>query len=116
MKKYPKYLHITDFYSTFVLERKRYYKTIMNAETIIKRTTLNGANWQILVNNHGAALFLENYKKDGFHFSGYWFSSVEEAQAHLDGIDKRVSAPQPAFTPCVIPDDYYGVSGRYYGD
>lgn len=88
----------------------------MKNEMTINRTTLNGANWQIIVDNHGAALYLENYKKDGYHFSGYWFRSLDAAQAHLDEIDERVSAPRTAFTPCEIPSDYYGVAGRYYGD
>lgn len=88
----------------------------VNTEMIINRTTLNGAKWQIVVDNYGAALYLENFKKDGFHFSGYWYKSVEEAQAHLDKIDARCLAPKPEFKPVEIPADYYGVRGMYYGD
>lgn len=87
----------------------------MNDEMIINRTTLNGTKWQIVADKLGAALYMGNYGKDGYHYSGYWFRSIEEAQAHLDEIDERVSRPV-TFTTCTIPADYYGVDGRYYGD
>ena len=88
----------------------------MNTEMIINRTTLNGAKWQIVPSFFGGySLFLENYKKDGYHFSGYSFRTLEEAVAHLDKIDERVKNPIQ-FTPCEIPADYYGVRGMYYGD
>lgn len=87
----------------------------MNTEIVINRTTLNGAKWQIVVDKYGAALYLNNFGKEGFHYSGYWFHSVEEAQAHLDAIDERVKKPV-VFTSCEVPADYYGVAGRYYGD
>ena len=64
----------------------------MNTEIVINRTTLNGTKWQIVADKNGAALYLNNFSKEGFHFSGYYFHSIEEAQAHL------------------------GVAGRYYGD
>ena len=86
----------------------------MNA-SITYRKTLNGAEWQIVENFLGVALFLKNYNREGYHFSGYCVKSVEEAHAHLDKIDERISNPVE-FKPCVIPADYYGVSGRYYGD
>ena len=87
-----------------------------NNETIIKRTTLNGAKWQIIPSFFGGyALYLENYKKDGYHFSGYTFKTLEDAMAHLDKVDERVKNPMQ-FPPCEIPADYYGVAGRYYGD
>ena len=84
-------------------------------QTIINRETLNGTKWQIVADNRGAALYMGNFGKDGYHYSGYWFRSVEEAQAHLDAIDERVSRPM-TFSACSIPADYYGVAGRYYGD
>ena len=87
----------------------------MNDIKTYNRTTLNGTKWQIVADNHGAALYMGNYGKDGYHFSGYWFRTVEEAQAHLDEVDERVSRPT-TFAPCSIPADYYGVAGRYYGD
>ena len=87
----------------------------MNNEMIINRTTLNGTMWQIVADKFGAALYMGNFGRDGYHYSGYWFRSIEEAQAHLDEIDERVSRPV-TFTTCTIPADYYGVAGRYYGD
>ena len=84
-------------------------------QTIINRETLNGTKWQIVADNHGAALYMGNYGKDGYHYSGYWFRTVEEANAHLDAVDERVKA-SVQFTPCEVPADYYGVAGRYYGD
>lgn len=86
----------------------------MNAN-ITYRKTLNGTEWQIVEDFLGVALFLKNYNKEGYHFSGYCFKSVEEANAHLDKIDERVCNPVE-FKPCAIPADYYGVAGRYYGD
>lgn len=87
----------------------------MNTEIVINRTTLNGTKWQIAADKYGAALYLNNFGKEGFHFSGDWFRTVEEAQAHLDAIDERVKNPV-VFTACEVPADYYGVAGRYYGD
>lgn len=86
----------------------------MNAN-ITYRKTLNGAEWQIVEDFLGVALFLKNFNKEDYHFSGYCFKSVEEAQAHLDAIDERAKKPV-VFTPCEVPADYYGVAGRYYGD
>lgn len=88
----------------------------MANEMIINRTTRNGAKWQIVANAFGAALFLGNFDGNGYHFSGRFFKSVEEANAYLDKIDEKVLAPVQAFTPSAVPVDYYGVSGRYYGD
>ena len=88
----------------------------MNAKVIINRTTLNGAKWQIVVDGWGASLYLSNFDKPGYHFSGDIFGTVEEAQAHLDAIDDRVKNPEPFAEHYDIPDDYYGVRGRYYGD
>ena len=87
----------------------------MNTEIVINRTTLNGTKWQIVADKYGAALYLNNFGKEGFQFSGYWFRSVEEAQAHLDKVDDRVKNPI-VFTPCEVPADYYDDCSRYYGD
>lgn len=48
-------------------------------ETVINRTTLNGTKWQIIADNYGAALYLNNFGKPGYHYSGYWFRTVAEA-------------------------------------
>lgn len=85
----------------------------MNAT--IKRETLNGTKWQIVADKYGAALYMHNFGKDDYHFSGYWFHSIEEAQAHLDAIDARVRA-QREFIPAAVPADYYNDCNRYYGD
>ena len=87
----------------------------MNTKIVINRTTLNGAKWQIVADEYGAALYLNNFGKEGFHFSGYYFHSIGEAQAHLDKVDERVRTPFE-FKPCEVPADYYGVAERYYGD
>lgn len=80
------------------------------------RTTLNGARWQIVADKYGAALYLHNFDKDGFHFSGNYFKTMAEANEYLDRIDERTKNPV-RWTPCTtIPADYYGVPGRYYGD
>ena len=88
----------------------------MANEMIINRTTLNATKWQIVADVYGAALYIENHGKDGYHFSGRFFRSVEEAEAYLNKIDEKVLAPVQVFTPTDVPADYYGVSGRYYGD
>ena len=87
----------------------------MTQEMTYERTTLNGTKWQIVADKFGAALYLNNYDKPGFHYSGYYFGSIAEANAYLDKIDERVAHPIE-FKPCEIPADYYGVAGRYYGD
>ena len=77
--------------------------------TIINRETLNGTKWEIVFNGFYATLYMNG------KYSGYTFRTIEEAQAHLDEVDERVSRPT-TFAPCSIPADYYGVAGRYYGD
>ena len=81
-----------------------------------ERTTLNGTKWQIVADNHGAALYMSNYGKDGYHYSGYWFRSVEEANAHLDAVDERVRTPRMAKTPLDCSSFYGRGSHIYYGD
>ena len=77
--------------------------------TSIKRETLNGTKWEIVADNFGAALYMNG------KYSGYYFRSIEEANAHLDAIDERVKHPV-RFTPCEVPADYYRDCNRYYGD
>ena len=79
------------------------------------RTTLNGAQWMIEEDKWGATLYLTNYNKDGYHFSGDLFKSVAEANAYLDGIDKAYLEPKKVEV-YEVPSDYYGAAGRYYGD
>ena len=81
----------------------------MNDIKTYNRTTLNGTKWEIVYDGFMAALYMSG------HFSGYTFRTIEEAQAHLDAVDERVSRPM-TFSACSIPADYYGVAGRYYGD
>lgn len=88
----------------------------MENEMIINRTTLNATKWQIVADVYGAALYIENHGKDGYHFSGRFFKGTEEANAYLDKIDEKVLAPVQAFTPSAVPADYYGRPGCYYGD
>lgn len=77
--------------------------------TSIKRQTLNGTIWEIVADNFGAALYMNG------KYSGYYFRSIEEANAHLDAIDERIKTPVQ-FTPCEVPTDYYRDCNRYYGD
>ena len=81
------------------------------------RTTLNGTKWiiedQIL---GGVALLMNNFGKPGFHFSGHTFKTRTEAHAYLDEVDERIRHPHQINTCSAIPDNYYGVRGRYYGD
>lgn len=88
----------------------------MANEMIINRTTLNGTKWQIVADVYGAALYIENHGKEGYHFSGRFFQNVEEAEGYLDKIDEKVLAPVQAFIPAAVPADYYGEGSRYYGD
>lgn len=77
--------------------------------TIINRETLNGTKWEIVADNFGAALYMNG------RYSGYYFRSVEEAQAHLDAIDERVKS-SVKFTPCDCSSFYGRGSNVYYGD
>ena len=78
-------------------------------KTCITRTTLNGTDWEIVFDGFFAVLYING------QYSGYTFRTIDEAQAHLDAVDERVSSTNH-FTPCEVPADYYGVRGRYYGD
>lgn len=85
-------------------------------ETIINRETLNGTKWQIIADNFGVALFMNNFGKPGFHFSGYCFRSIEEAQAYLDAVDERVRAPRMVETHLDCSSFYGRGANVYYGD
>ena len=85
-------------------------------ETIINRETLNGTKWQIVADNFGAALYINNFGKPGFHYSGYYFRTIEEAQAHLDAVDERVRAPRIVEAPLDCSSFYGRGSNVYYGD
>ena len=80
----------------------------MNAT--IKRETLNGTKWEIVADNFGAALYMNG------RYSGYFFPSVEKAQAHLDAVDERVRAPQMTYAPLDCSSFYGRGSNVYYGD
>jgi hypothetical protein len=86
----------------------------MNTKQIY-RTTLNGTKWMLEIDKFGCALMIQNWNSEGFHFSGNYYRSEAEANAYLDGIDKAYLEPQK-IEKYEIPDDYYGVAGRYYGD
>ena len=88
---------------------------IMN-ETIISRETANGTKWQIIADKYGAALYMQDFGKEGYHFSGYYFNSVEQANAHLDAVDERVRAPRMASAALDCSSFYGRGSNVYYGD
>ena len=113
-KKIPKIFVCWYFITIFALETSVKVPAIMNA-TIINRETTNGTKWQIVASNFGAALYINNVDKPGYHYSGYYFGSIEEAQAHLDAVDDRVKTPVK-FTACEVPADYYRDCNRYFGD
>ena len=84
--------------------------------TIINRETLNGTKWQIVADKSGAALYLNNFGKPGYHFSGYYFRSIEEAQAYLDAVDERFLAPRIVESHIDCSDFYGRGFNIYYGD
>ena len=50
------------------------------------------------------------------NYSGYYFRSVEEANAHLDAIDERMNASKE-FSAALDCNNFYGRgSNVYYGD
>lgn len=79
------------------------------------RTTMNGTKWLLEADKFGCALMIQNWNNDGFHFSGNYFRSQDEANAYLDGIDEAYLKPKRVEVH-EVPQDYYGVAGRYYGD
>ena len=78
--------------------------------TIINRETSNGTKWEIVYDGFIATLYMNGY------FSGYTFRSVDEANAHLDAIDKRVRAPRMVNTAIDCSSFYGRGSNVYYGD
>ncbi len=78
--------------------------------TIINRETLNGTKWEIVFNGFYSTLYMNG------KYSGHTFRSVEEAQAHLDAVDERVSAPRMVSTPLDCPSLYGRGSSVYYAD
>lgn len=80
------------------------------------RTTLNGTEWMLEIDRFGCALYLRGNANEEYHFSGDWFGSVAEANAYLDEVDRKVATRMPSVADIIIPADYYGEPGRYYGD
>ena len=80
------------------------------------RMTANGTEWMFEDDKYGCALYLRGNVKEEYHFSGDWFRSVAEANAYLDEVDRRVATRMPSVADVIIPADYYGEPGRYYGD
>ena len=78
------------------------------------RTTLNGIEWKIEKGIFGCYSISRKTDK-GYVFSGYTFTTFDEAVRHLDKIDERCSAPV-VFATCNVPSDYYGQRNVYYGD
>lgn len=78
--------------------------------TTIKRETSNGIRWEIIADNFGAALYMNG------KYSGYYFRSIEEAQAHLDAIEERLRAPRMAYAALDSSSFYGRGSNVYYGD
>ena len=82
----------------------------MEHKIVINRTTLNGTKWEIVYDGFIASLYMNGY------FSGYTFRSVDEANAHLDAVDERVSSSK-AFNTTLDCSGFYGRgSNVYYGD
>lgn len=80
------------------------------------RTTASGTEWMTESDKWGCALYLRAKGATEFHFSGEWFCSVDEADRYLDEVDRRINVPRLNYADVVIPADYYGSTGRYYGD
>lgn len=108
MLKYYKIFGIV-IYLYYLCNSKR-EQEIMNTELVINRTTLNGTKWEIVVSNYGASLYMNG------KYSGYYFNSLEEAQAHLDEIDERVKNPYQYSAPLDCSSFYGRGSNVYYGD
>lgn len=52
-----------------------------------------------------------------YHHIGLDFKTLEEATAWCDKMDNAYLNPAPIqHVEFTVPDDYYGVRGRYYGD
>ena len=88
-------------------------------ERTLERKSLNGFTYQFVeFVIFGHTTVSTYFSTDGKQFSRSTktFNTLEEANAWVDELDAKVLAPKPEFKPCTIPDDYYGVAGRYYGD
>ena len=105
-------LHKLILFTIFVLNERD--KDMTTKRTY--RTTANGTEWMIESDKWGCSLYLRANRNAEFHFSGEWFHNEDEADRYLDEVDRRITAPRPSYTDVVIPADYYGSTGRYYGD
>ena len=88
-------------------------------EKTLERTLLNGkryqfVEWQIF----GHPTVTSYCEWDGnFHHIGLEFHTLEEAAKWCDDMDYKHTYPAPVnHYEFKVPDDYYGVRGRYYGD
>ena len=105
-------MHILNKIPIFVLNERD--KEMTTKRTY--RTTANGTEWMIESDKWGCALYLRANRNAEFHFGGEWFRNEDEANCYLDEMDRRINTPRPSYADVVIPADYYGSTGRYYGD
>ncbi len=89
-------------------------------ERTLERKSLNGFTYQFVEWDYCGRTIVSTYfnmeNDTKFSRNSKTFNTLEEANAWVDELDAKVLAPKPEFKPCTIPDDYYGVRGRYFGD
>lgn len=88
-------------------------------EKTLDRTLLDGRKYRFvewMIFGHSTVTSYSEW--DGsYHHIGLEFKTLEEATKWCDDADYRFSHPKPAIRyEFTVPDDYYGVTGRYYGD
>lgn len=89
-------------------------------ERTLERKSLNGFTYRfvewMLFGKPTVSTYFKMEKDTKFSSSTKIFNTLEEASAWVDELDAKALAPKEEYKPCEIPDDYYGVPGRYYGD
>lgn len=106
-------MQISDICNIFVSTNKEDMEQTMN------RTLLNGRKYQFVEWMIFGRPTVSSYCEwDGrFHHIGMTFNTLEDAAKWCDEQDYKFTHPvQVKEVPFVVPDDYYGVAGRYYGD
>lgn len=84
----------------------------LNMEKTIERTTNDGKRYMFIEH---FPHFISTYAwyNDKFNHISKNFHSFEEVDEFIKNLNKPVII---SAAPLVIPDNYYGVRGRYYGD
>lgn len=81
----------------------------------IRRRVMQNA-WQFFRRKSGGVKSFAEALRKAWRELIYYIRGLEIEGRDTSNLYAPKPQPAPAFVPLPVPDDYYGVAGRYYGD